>query len=149
MSVMAFQITVVSIVYSTVSSGADQRKHQSSAFLAFVWGIHRWSVNSSHKRPVTRKMFPFDDVIMWSINKMAVILPSIFSMYLLNENHRILIQIQPKFVLKGTLKNKPWLVQGMAWCRTSAKPLPEPAMTQSTVTNVCMWPQVTMCWGPN
>ena len=44
--------------------GADQRKHQSSASLAFVRGIHRWPVNSSHKGPVTRKMFPFDDVIM-------------------------------------------------------------------------------------
>ena len=39
-------------------------KHQSSASLAFVWGIHRWSVNSTHNWPVTRKMFPFDDVIM-------------------------------------------------------------------------------------
>ena len=29
-----------------------------------VRGIHRWPVNSSHKRPVTRKLFPFDDVIM-------------------------------------------------------------------------------------
>ena len=27
-------------------------------------GIHRWPVNSPHKGPVTRKMFPFDDVIM-------------------------------------------------------------------------------------
>ena len=32
--------------------------------MAFVQGIHRWPVNSRHKRPVTRKMFPFDDVIM-------------------------------------------------------------------------------------
>ena len=40
------------------------KKHQSSASLAFVWGIHRWPVNSPHKRPVTRKTFPFDDVIM-------------------------------------------------------------------------------------
>ena len=45
-------------------SAADQRKHQSSASLAFVRGIHRWPVNSPHKWPVTRKMFPFDDVIM-------------------------------------------------------------------------------------
>ena len=45
--------------------GADQRKHQSSASLAFVWGIHRWPVNSPHKGPV--KMFPFDDVIMVEI----------------------------------------------------------------------------------
>ena len=46
------QITGVSIVYSTVCSGADQRKHQSFASLAFVRGLHRWSVNSPHKGPV-------------------------------------------------------------------------------------------------
>ena len=44
--------------------GADQRKHQSPVSLAFVRGIHRWPVNSPDKGPVTRKMFPFDDVIM-------------------------------------------------------------------------------------
>ena len=66
MSAMASQITSLTIVYSTVYSGADQRKHQSSASLAFVRGIHRWPVNSLHKGPVTRKMFPFDDVIMFS-----------------------------------------------------------------------------------
>ena len=44
--------------------GADQRKHQSSASLAFGQGIHRWPANSPHKRLVTRKMFPFDDVIL-------------------------------------------------------------------------------------
>ena len=43
---------------------ADQRKLQSSASLDFVTGIHRWLVNSPHKGPVTRKMFPLDDVIM-------------------------------------------------------------------------------------
>ena len=43
---------------------AGQRKHQISASLAFVRGIHRWPVNSPHKWPVTRKMFPFDDVTM-------------------------------------------------------------------------------------
>ena len=64
MNTMASQITNLEIVYSTVYSGAYQRKHQSSASLAFVRGIHRWPVNSSHKWPVTRKMFPFDDVIM-------------------------------------------------------------------------------------
>ena len=64
MDTMASQITSRTIVYPTVYSGADQRKHQSSALLAFVWGIPRWPVNSPHKRPVTRKVFPFDDVIM-------------------------------------------------------------------------------------
>ena len=61
---IASQITSLTIVYSTVYSGGDQRKHQRSASLAFVWGIHRRPVNSPHKWPVTRKMFPFDDVIM-------------------------------------------------------------------------------------
>ena len=64
MSTMVPQITSLTTVYSTVYSGADQRKHQSSASLAFVRGIHRSSVDSPHKGPVTRKMFPFDDVIM-------------------------------------------------------------------------------------
>ena len=64
MGAMASQITSVSIVYSLFCSGADQRKHQSSASLAFVKGIHRWPVKSPHKGPVTQKMFQMDDVIM-------------------------------------------------------------------------------------
>ena len=64
MGAMVSQITGVSIVYPTVCSGADQRKHQSSESLAFVRAIHRRPLNSPHKWPVTRKMFPFDDVIM-------------------------------------------------------------------------------------
>ena len=64
MSAMASQITGLSIVYSTAFSGANRRKHQSSASMAFVRGIPRWPMNSPHKVPVRRKMFPFDDVIM-------------------------------------------------------------------------------------
>ena len=64
MGTIASQITSLTSVYSNVYSGADQSKHQSSASLAFVWGIHRGPVNSPHKWPVARKMFPFDDVIM-------------------------------------------------------------------------------------
>ena len=54
MGTIASQITSLTIVYSTVYSGADQRKHQCSASLAFVRGIHRGPVNSPHKWPVTR-----------------------------------------------------------------------------------------------
>ena len=64
MSAMVSQTTTVSIVCPTVGSGSEQRKHQSSASLAFVWGIHGRPVNSSNRRPVTRKVFPFDDVIV-------------------------------------------------------------------------------------
>ena len=58
------QITSLTIVYWTVYSGADQRKHQGSASLAFVRGIHQWPVNSPHKWPVKREIFPFVDIIM-------------------------------------------------------------------------------------
>ena len=67
MSVMVSQITSLAIVCSGVYSGAYQRKHQSSTSLAFVWRIHQWLVNSPHKGPVTRKVVPFDDVIMFQI----------------------------------------------------------------------------------
>ena len=46
MGAITSQITSLTIVYSTVYSDADQRKHQDSASLAFVRGIHRWPVNS-------------------------------------------------------------------------------------------------------
>ena len=69
MGAMAPQITNLTIVYSTVYPGADQRKHQSSASLAFVRGIHRLPVNTPHKGPVTRKMFLFDDVITTKLHQ--------------------------------------------------------------------------------
>ena len=87
MSVVAFQITSLWIVHSTVCLGTDQRKHQSSALLAFVRGIHQWPVNSPHKGPVTWKMFPFDDIIItreitllnfihcpWSMHRMNILI---------------------------------------------------------------------------
>ena len=67
MGTIAYQITGLTTVYSTVYSDADQRKYQGSASLAFVRGIHRRPVNSPHKWPVLWKMFPFDDVIVYMI----------------------------------------------------------------------------------
>ena len=67
-STMVSQITSLTIVYSTIRSSRDQRKHQSSASLALVRRIHRWPANSPHKEPVTRKMLQFDDVIMFICN---------------------------------------------------------------------------------
>ena len=63
MGAMAFEITSLTIVYSTVYSGVDPSKYQGPALLAFVRGVHRWPVNSPHKGPVTQKMFSFDDII--------------------------------------------------------------------------------------
>ena len=64
MNEMASQITSLTIVYWTVVSDADPRTYQSSALLAFMRGIHQVPLNSPHKWPVTRKIFPSDDVIM-------------------------------------------------------------------------------------
>ena len=66
MGEMASQITSPTIVYSTVYSGTDDRKHQSSVSLVFVRGIRRWPVSSPHKGPVTRKKVSicYDDVTM-------------------------------------------------------------------------------------
>ena len=60
MTTMASQITSLTVVYSTVYSDTDQRKHQSSASLAFVWGIHqdRWIPRT--KGQLRGKCFPFD-----------------------------------------------------------------------------------------
>ena len=63
-STIASNIASVSMIGSTVCSGPYQRKHQSFASQAFARGIHQWPVNSSHKGPVTRKMFPFHDIIL-------------------------------------------------------------------------------------
>ena len=61
MGAVASQITGISVVCLTVCSGTGQRKHQSSASLV-LWG--ECTGHSPHKGPVTREVFPFDDVIM-------------------------------------------------------------------------------------
>ena len=101
MSAMASQIAHVSIVNSTVCSGADQRKHQSSASLAFVRGIHRWSVNSPHKGPVTRKMFPFALQTTFS-NALYQWVNCVYT----------LIEMSLKCVPRSSIENKSSLVQG-------------------------------------
>ena len=56
MSTTASQATTLGTVCPTVYSDADQRKRQSSASLAFAGRIHRWSVTSPHKGPLTRNV---------------------------------------------------------------------------------------------
>ena len=106
MGVIASKITSLTIVYSTVYSGTDQIKHQCFASLAFVWGIHRWPVNSPHKWPVTREMFPFDDVIMnWWIH--LWVLAQLQS--LLNTQYLIYPQVMTgqRYYWATSINNKP------------------------------------------
>ena len=120
MGTIAPQITRLTIVYSTVYSGADQRKRQSSASLVFMRGINRWPVNSPHKGPVTRKMLPFDDVIMF-----------------MNENLCILIWISLKYVPKGSIENKSAMVQVIVCRRTGDNRYLNQCLPSSP-THMCM-----------
>ena len=115
MGAIASQITSLTIVYLTVYSGADQSKYQSSASLAFVWGIHRGPVNSPHKWPVTRKMFPFDDVIMVNVTQTVPDISPLMPMHqdpllvtLCGENwelyHRVLSATSTFFVIMTDLE---------------------------------------------
>ena len=102
MGTIESQITSLTIVYSIVYSDADQRKHQSSASLAFVRGIHWGPVNSPHKRPVMRKMFPFDDVIMEN---------GFYILYVLGLNYLSVEQIADKYKNVFTVSNGNFLYQ--------------------------------------
>ena len=66
MSMMASHTTGILVVYWNVCSGADKKNTKAPRHLAFVRGIHRWTVSTPHQGPVTRKMFPFDNVIMYT-----------------------------------------------------------------------------------
>ena len=78
------------------------------------------------------------------LDKMAAILADdIFKRIFLNENVRISIQISLKFVPKGSIDNKPALVQVMAWRRIGDKPLSEPMLTRFTdayMRHCDLWP---------
>ena len=103
MGMIASQIISLTVVYSTVYSGTNQRQHQSSTSLAFVRGIHRWPVNSPHKRPVTQK-----NVSIWWRHHDR----SVFITVISNGHH-------------GTY-SAVWLVShGLAWL-TCATPTPLP-----------------------
>ena len=60
----------------------------------------------------------------------AILADDIFKGIFLNENVRISIQIWLKCVPKGSISNKPALVQVMAWRGTGDKPLPEAILAQ-------------------
>ena len=106
MGAMASQITSLIIVYSTVYSGAGQRKHQSSASLAVLRGIQRWPVNSPHRWPVTRKMFSFDDAIMipckYFIDNDSSVVNRITTLY--NHGFRYFLQILLMVCLEFVLR---------------------------------------------
>ena len=108
MGAMASQITNLTIVYSSVyfrhRRRRRRRKHQSSASLAFVRGVHRWPVNSPHKESITRKMFPFDDVIMiWVFTDNFITV------------HILTIATEPQMLKPPTFCNDYFLCSFLGW----------------------------------
>ena len=123
MGAMASHITSLTTVYSTAYSGSDQRKHQSSASLAFVRGIHRWPVNSPHTGPVTRKMFPFDDVIMNDDQPRS----GTYTVCIQDRNLEVLITFKYDDSERRQLSSRGWsLVQAMTFRLYGGKPFAEP-----------------------
>ena len=89
MSEMAPQITAIWIVCLTVCSGADHRKCQSTASLAFVGGIHWWPVDSPHKGPVMQTMFPFSSQCPSLFMVCLCLARLCFSTYWYHKHHHI------------------------------------------------------------
>ena len=143
MSTTASQITSLTIDYSTVLSGVDQRKHQSSASLGFVRGIHRWPVNSPHKGPVTQKMFPFNDVIMIYMSTteprhLSVLLRIYAALLLALSSHYICLSTRR---LKTVLFKSKWIIQ-FSWTKGYLKHklwLPIRVFTYLCIPTHIMW----------
>ena len=113
MGAMVSQITSLTSVYSTVYSGADQRKHQTFASLAFVWGIHQWPVDSPHKWAVTRKMIPFDDVITIACTFMLGYTSYILKTFCIDLNFLFIIIT---FLITDLSKNADWQYESTSFC---------------------------------
>ena len=148
MGAIASQITSLTIVFSTVYLDTDQRKHQSSASLAFVRGIHRRPVNSPHKWPVTRKMFPFDDVIMhWLHNTTShVIYLSSIRILVTSYEHRSFANHQPLECLfdslfRPTAKKTPKVhITDTLWGKSTDQVSNAESVSMSWCRpNFCMW----------
>ena len=121
---MASQIISLTIVHSTVCSSADQRKHQSSTSRDFVSGIHRSPMNSPHKGPVTRKLFPFDDVIMINLIFLMSDFQRLWLKLSCHEPYcdKFWLLLVPSFTRYSYLKigccPKSWLGKSMSFIRT-------------------------------
>ena len=151
MSDMASQITSFSVVYSILCSDADQRKHQSSAPLAFVRGIHRWPVNSPHRGPVTRKMFPFDDVIMkyssFRLSHKTQLWTFLFSKWVQvplqsTAHHKIEIQQCEVHIFSCSIYQ-------IKICLTEDKQLRRSIIKRNNLIEVCLWGTGTHCYNFN
>ena len=147
MGAMASQITRLAIVYSTVYSGANQRKHQGSASLAFVRGIHRWPVNSLHKWPVARKMFPSDDVIIMHPHHIGVKLRPVFHKITSLSTHQQLLIILSKNIHENYSKFvKIYLRVFQRWYYVSIYSVAQ-LSPRTCIAKVC-WAELLSCSNP-
>ena len=144
MGAIASQITSLTIVYSIFYSDAVQRKHESSASLAFVWGIHRDRWIPRIKGQLRGKCFHL--MTHRVVTLFTTLRPRrngqhfadyIFKRIFFNENVCISIKISLRFVLKGSINTITAFVQIMDWCRSGDKTLSEPTVV-SLPTHICV-----------
>ena len=143
---MASQITSLTIVYLTVYSGRDQRKHQKLRVTDLVWGIHRWPVNSPHKGPVMQKMSPSDDVIMKS-PQLCVIFDVWIKSYILYRKWIVFFETRPLLSV-GVLPNYDWHGSQFhvalppwtpVWNGFSVKPMPQHSFWSGSYSKPNQW----------
>ena len=104
MTAVASQIISVSIVCSTVCSGADQRKHQRFASLTFVSHFHP---HPTPKGPVTRTIFPLNDINM----------SMLFKFNMQNSSLCTRCGIAIRRISWNLTNGKSILIQETDWCR--------------------------------
>ena len=151
MDVMESQITSLTIVYSTVYSGTDQRKDQSFASLAFVRAIPRWPVVSPHKWRVTRKMFPFDEVIMQRIKPtFALIQTPTTSLFLMQQKG--LLRPPTQRLMAKLVSRSAIVMEALVslWLRPTAYPIQYAfglwcICLFSYIIETCLWSQMCHC----
>ena len=99
------------IVFSTVCPGVDQRKHQSFASPAFVWGIRLWPVNPPHKGPVRRKRVS----IWWRYNGLEMLASRLLPKMMMYEPLNLRHTFNPCGVEAGLLRQDICQYYG-CWC---------------------------------
>ena len=125
MSATASQITNLMSAYSSVYSGEDQRKRQSSASVAFVRWIHPWPVNSPSQRASNEENSSIwwrhhEGIHQWWCqpwrNRFYVRV-SLCTVDVVAENWGISYEIALRWISPDFTDDKSTLVQVMAWCR--------------------------------
>ena len=138
-----------------------KQKNLSSASLAFVNELYRWPVNSPHKRPVTRKMFPFNDVIMKFADNVSIMAELQYhSLWKLDDVPASMMRSRHLFLTQNTQQIEERILHPRKWAvrkshlRNSSSVVETPLAMGQCVNSFRYWDHVwqlakkssTVCW---